>query len=878
MESSENRENIQMYFDPEVTKHFAQHEQNEKNFTVANIVDATIMQEMSEISDPLYVAELGGGAHPDRYHSLFDRLLEEPQGKIDWVDISPHMLVLAKEYISDEKYLKRKEVINFVASEILEYLKNLEDEILDLAIMKYTIDHIEDLDELFKLLSLKLKTGGRLAGSAGKWIAAHPGAAKAATYGLTGSLVYGPTAGPAAWKEYVTGEGETGSTAEAAARSTLRMASFLSAGAHPFQEIKRGASAIRQGASDLYRIKGPNLMQNLKYGKYYRQALAGGRTSGNLFGSTQREGITSWQQIGGRGPRYDPNIIYYESLRTPTAYENFLAQKYGGPAIRQFTGAQQRGMLGKYFQGDKSIGVTATHKVSPEYRHWKSKGADKGWEPIKEGPTRTDTTYKPYKKTDMYDLGTGKSRITSDTPMDDIAKAKAEGQMGLKTTEGGGRVGRITRGYRRFDPETGKWVQYWKLNQVDQNIAPTSIDFGGKGVSSTDIFKVTSTGTKRIPGPTKYGSRPPTTETSKIGKYGDDVTIRTIGNKKMIYDPKTNSYYTIKGGEVIYKPKPKTPTGQTGVTSGSGKGTALHTVSRGTTRTTTTSTSGGGLSSINKPYIVRSRLTGEPLLVTARQGNVLYGEPLYQVQSTPSVYWQGIAPAGPKGPSQQLVQSSVLGLEQGLTPTPTVPADAEGEIGTGTGTSESGIQTYPLGGFGFVDIQRPLQTERDRNIQERSDRFAIIPETDQQRKQVPATVQGTGIDTTQAPITTTIPGTDTTVDTATALDTTTIGARDFLPVPTTQTPTPYPPYQPTPTQPTPEPTPEKPPGFFFPKFPGAGSAGGGGGGGRYYPQRRGYFEREYDVPDIWGQTKLTWGGKRVRIGGRKPKTFSLIKK
>ncbi len=167
MESSENRENIQMYFDPEVTKHFAQHEQNEKNFTVANIVDATIMQEMSEISDPLYVAELGGGAHPDRYHSLFDRLLEEPQGKIDWVDISPHMLVLAKEYISDEKYLKRKEVINFVASEILEYLKNLEDEILDLAIMKYTIDHIEDLDELFKLLSLKLKTGGRLVSGIG---------------------------------------------------------------------------------------------------------------------------------------------------------------------------------------------------------------------------------------------------------------------------------------------------------------------------------------------------------------------------------------------------------------------------------------------------------------------------------------------------------------------------------------------------------------------------------------------------------------------------------------------------------------------------------------------------------------------------------------
>lgn len=167
MESSENRKYIQMYFDPEVTRHFAQQEQNEKNFTVASIVDATIMQEISDISDPLYAAELGGGAHPDRYHNFFERLLKEPQGKIDWVDISPYMLDLAKEYISDEKYIERNEVINFVESEILEYLKKLDNDTLDLAIMKYTIDHIEDLDELFKLLSLKLKKGGKLVSSIG---------------------------------------------------------------------------------------------------------------------------------------------------------------------------------------------------------------------------------------------------------------------------------------------------------------------------------------------------------------------------------------------------------------------------------------------------------------------------------------------------------------------------------------------------------------------------------------------------------------------------------------------------------------------------------------------------------------------------------------
>ena len=160
-------EKLKMYFSPEVAKDFAEHEQNEKNFRVAEIVDRILMEETKGLPNPLQVAELGGGAHPDRYHEFFRKLLEEPRGHIDWVDISPHMLKLAPTYISGKDYEARKEIIAFVEKDIINYLRGLENESLDIAIMKYTIGHIEDLGELFELLSKKLKKGGKVISTAG---------------------------------------------------------------------------------------------------------------------------------------------------------------------------------------------------------------------------------------------------------------------------------------------------------------------------------------------------------------------------------------------------------------------------------------------------------------------------------------------------------------------------------------------------------------------------------------------------------------------------------------------------------------------------------------------------------------------------------------
>ncbi|MFA6421912.1 MAG: methyltransferase domain-containing protein [Candidatus Buchananbacteria bacterium] len=163
----QNHTGLEMYFLPKIAKKYAELEQNDKNFRLAEIVDRTIMQEINGLPDPIYAAELGGGAHPDRYHKFFKKLLTQPKGHIDWVDIAPQMLKLAKQYISNEKYKNREEVISFIESEMLGYLKSLKNERLDLAIMKYTFDFIKNLDKLFKLLAKKLKKGGKLIATIG---------------------------------------------------------------------------------------------------------------------------------------------------------------------------------------------------------------------------------------------------------------------------------------------------------------------------------------------------------------------------------------------------------------------------------------------------------------------------------------------------------------------------------------------------------------------------------------------------------------------------------------------------------------------------------------------------------------------------------------
>jgi len=155
------REGISLYFSKKGAEKIAKREQNQRNFNVAEAIDIVLMQELGESRGIIKIAELGGGAHPDRYHRLFAKLLEKPQGVFDWVDISPYMLELAPKYLKAAGLQKRNDIINYIESDFLVYLEKLSDDSLDAAIMKYTFNFVKDVGKFFHLLSKKLKQGGK---------------------------------------------------------------------------------------------------------------------------------------------------------------------------------------------------------------------------------------------------------------------------------------------------------------------------------------------------------------------------------------------------------------------------------------------------------------------------------------------------------------------------------------------------------------------------------------------------------------------------------------------------------------------------------------------------------------------------------------------
>jgi len=159
------KEEIRNYWDnPETARAFVELEQNEKHQQVSEAVDDILMYGLEKKEEPIQAANLGAGAHIDRYHQFFEKLEENPQSQLDWVDSSPYMLELAQEYLLKDQYSERGKVVELIEMDMLDYLDNRPDEALDVAIMQYTLDHVPDqsLDKLFNLLSKKLKQGGKM--------------------------------------------------------------------------------------------------------------------------------------------------------------------------------------------------------------------------------------------------------------------------------------------------------------------------------------------------------------------------------------------------------------------------------------------------------------------------------------------------------------------------------------------------------------------------------------------------------------------------------------------------------------------------------------------------------------------------------------------
>jgi ubiquinone/menaquinone biosynthesis C-methylase UbiE len=67
------------------------------------------------------------------------------------------MLRLANDYLHTPELQKRLPYITFIEKDFFEYLDALPDQSLDVVIMKYTIDHVQDVDLLMQALSMKVK-------------------------------------------------------------------------------------------------------------------------------------------------------------------------------------------------------------------------------------------------------------------------------------------------------------------------------------------------------------------------------------------------------------------------------------------------------------------------------------------------------------------------------------------------------------------------------------------------------------------------------------------------------------------------------------------------------------------------------------------------
>ena len=152
---------LNMYFNRSVAEKFAELEQNEKNYKVAEIVDDVIMSEIKDMKNPIFSAELGGGAHPDRYDKLFAQLLNEPQGHIDWVDVSPFMLELAKKYIDlriSEQVLPIRENDIYKGNKIKDPIIRAEFNLLEDEVRTLKLEN-QGLKKLFENIEIGLEGG-----------------------------------------------------------------------------------------------------------------------------------------------------------------------------------------------------------------------------------------------------------------------------------------------------------------------------------------------------------------------------------------------------------------------------------------------------------------------------------------------------------------------------------------------------------------------------------------------------------------------------------------------------------------------------------------------------------------------------------------------
>lgn len=160
-------DDLKMYFDRDVVREFVERENNPKYVAVTRIIELLGLKVLKDCDTPWRVADLGAGAHPEHYMDLYKLLMRQVGGKLYWVDISPVMLEVAKKTLESEPLKQRLELTDFVEADMLDFLSGLSSEYLNLILMKYTFDHVSDLDRLFEEIYRGLRKGGGLVANLG---------------------------------------------------------------------------------------------------------------------------------------------------------------------------------------------------------------------------------------------------------------------------------------------------------------------------------------------------------------------------------------------------------------------------------------------------------------------------------------------------------------------------------------------------------------------------------------------------------------------------------------------------------------------------------------------------------------------------------------
>lgn len=139
----------------------AEEEQSEEDIELGEIIDELVENDLDIKEKPLRIAQIYAKAHPDRYEAIFKILKGHKENQFDWIDEVEANLELGKEYIIAGNLIKRLKSLNFELKDGIKYLEELENDSLDLLLIKKNFEKITNWNKFTKLTQEKLKENSK---------------------------------------------------------------------------------------------------------------------------------------------------------------------------------------------------------------------------------------------------------------------------------------------------------------------------------------------------------------------------------------------------------------------------------------------------------------------------------------------------------------------------------------------------------------------------------------------------------------------------------------------------------------------------------------------------------------------------------------------